>query len=210
MKYKVIDIDKWNRKEHFNFYSQFNNPFFGIVADVSATKLYETSKLQDTSFYLSYMHAVATIINSQDAFKTRIVDGQAIIYDTIHVSATVFRADNTFGFSFIEYHEELDQFITSAQEEIARVKATSGLFTFGSEIRYDCIHFSALPWISFSGIEHAGHIGSGDTCPKVSVGKMKKVHGQIILPISLHLHHACADGYDAGIFYTQLETALNG
>jgi hypothetical protein len=37
---KEIDIEKWNRKEHFEFFSKMASPYFGII-----TELYDTNTL---------------------------------------------------------------------------------------------------------------------------------------------------------------------
>ncbi|MCU6167761.1 hypothetical protein KWH76_23435, partial [Enterobacter roggenkampii] len=39
-----IDIEKWNRKEHFNFFKTFDDPFFGMTANVDFTPVYNYSK----------------------------------------------------------------------------------------------------------------------------------------------------------------------
>ena len=31
---KIIDIATWNRKEHFEHFSAFDDPFFGVTVDV--------------------------------------------------------------------------------------------------------------------------------------------------------------------------------
>ena len=39
-----INIDSWNRKEHFHFFSKFEEPFFGITAELDCTHAYKESK----------------------------------------------------------------------------------------------------------------------------------------------------------------------
>ena len=34
---KLIDIDNWKRKEHFLFFSKFEEPFFGVTVKVDCT-----------------------------------------------------------------------------------------------------------------------------------------------------------------------------
>jgi chloramphenicol O-acetyltransferase type A len=201
----VIDIEQWNRKEHYLFYKSFSQPFFGLVVEINCTKLYNNAHSKGLSFYAEYLYLCIKTINEVEACKNRIVDDELRQYEVINISSTVLREDLTFGFSFVPYHQDKGIFDKNLKEEIARVKNTTGLFTSSDTGRCDVIHFSSLPWISFTGIEHAGHAGSGDTCPKISVGKMKTIGHDHFLPISLHLHHSCADGRDAGIFFKQLQ-----
>ena len=37
---QVIDLDNWNRKEHFAFFSAFDDPFFGVTTLVDFTNVY--------------------------------------------------------------------------------------------------------------------------------------------------------------------------
>ena len=49
---QVIDLDNWNRKEHFAFFSAFDDPFFGVTTLVNFTDVYRQSKEQNVSFFL--------------------------------------------------------------------------------------------------------------------------------------------------------------
>ena len=35
---KIIDIATWNRKEHFEHFSAFDDPFFGVTVNVDCTR----------------------------------------------------------------------------------------------------------------------------------------------------------------------------
>ena len=63
-------------------------------------------------------------INAVENFKYRIVDNDVFEYDVIHASATLSRADNTFGFSFINFSESFQEFNTNIQKEIDDAKKT--------------------------------------------------------------------------------------
>ena len=41
---KKIDIITWNRKEHFEFFSKFEEPFFGTTIQFDCTKAYHKAK----------------------------------------------------------------------------------------------------------------------------------------------------------------------
>ncbi|MEF9478306.1 CatA-like O-acetyltransferase [Chryseobacterium sp. 1B4] len=47
---KIVDIDNWNRKEHFEFFSNMASPYFGFTTEVDCTKAYETAKEKGYSF----------------------------------------------------------------------------------------------------------------------------------------------------------------
>ena len=68
---QVIDLDNWNRKEHFAFFSAFDDPFFGVTTLVDFTNVYRQSKEQNVSFFLYSLHFLLKCVNETDAFKIR-------------------------------------------------------------------------------------------------------------------------------------------
>ncbi|WP_162126676.1 chloramphenicol acetyltransferase [Flavobacterium phycosphaerae] len=191
-----LPLDTWNRKEHFLFFKQMEEPFFGITATIDCTKAYAKSKELGVTFFTYYLHKTLQAVNAIEPFRYRIIDDEVYIYDTIDVSATILRDDKTFGFSLMEYAENLDEFAEITKKEIARVKATPGLITRDFEI--NLIHFSALPWINFTSYSHARSFTFPDSCPKVSFGKMMDDHGKKTMAMAIHVHHGLVDGYHIG------------
>ncbi|WP_199560946.1 CatA-like O-acetyltransferase [Mucilaginibacter hurinus] len=142
---KYIDIDNWERKEHFEFFSSFDEPFYGVVVDLDCTAIYQYAKANNHSFYLLYLHKLLIAVNQCEPLKYRIIDGRIAIYDIISVGPTIARDDKTFGYGYIDYDPAFAAFVESANQEIARVKGVKGLAN--PSARQDIIHFSTLPWI---------------------------------------------------------------
>ena len=53
---RILDQSTWNRKEHFDFFRKFDEPFFGIVTEIDCTKAYQISKEKKQSFFAYYLH----------------------------------------------------------------------------------------------------------------------------------------------------------
>jgi len=205
----LLDIENWNRKEHFLFFKQMEEPFFGITTTIDCTKGYETAKHLGTSFFVYYLHKTIVAVNTIEAFRYRIIDENIYIYDTIDVSATIMREDKTFGFSLIVYSNDFDVFAANTFEEIKRIKNTPGLFT--REFPYDnLIHFSAIPWVNFTSLSHSRSYTFPDSCPKISFGKMSiDENGKRTMSMSVNVHHGLMDGYHVGQFVDCFQELLN-
>jgi chloramphenicol O-acetyltransferase type A len=52
---KKLDLKNWNGKKHFEFFSSFDEPFFGVVSLVDSTKAYNFSKNNDRYFFTHYL-----------------------------------------------------------------------------------------------------------------------------------------------------------
>lgn len=206
--YQKLDPSTWPRREHFEFFRKFEEPFFGIVADVDVTTAYAHAKATGASFFLYYLHKVATAVNAVEEFRYRIAGDDVLIYDKIDISATLMREDNSFGFSLIHYDADFYAFVTGAKAEMERVGNTTGLFTRTFE-QNNIIHFSAIPWVRFTSLSHARSFTFPDSCPKISVGKMTGSGDRKIMPVSVHVHHGLMDGYHVGLFFEKLQQELN-
>ncbi len=202
-----LDISTWNRKEHFEFFCKFEEPFFGTTIQFDCTKAYTKSKKLGVSFFVYYLHKTLVAVNNIENFRYRIENGKVFSYAKINVSSTILRDDKTFGFSEIEYDENLNTFIDNYNTEATRVKNTSGLFT--REYNENIIHFSALPWINFTSISHSRYLSLPDSCPKFSFGKMTEENGRKKMSLSVHVHHGLVDGYHLGLYFEEFERLMN-
>jgi chloramphenicol O-acetyltransferase type A len=205
----LLDIENWPRKEHFHFFRQFEEPFFGATVEIDCTKAYANAKTLKASFFSYYLHKTLVAVNTIEPFRYRISDDQIYICDQINASATIGRKNGTFGFSLIEYDSDFAVFKGITATEIDRIQTTSGLFTrtFDDD---NVIHFSAIPWLDFTSLSHARSYTCPDSCPKISFGKMKIAdNGKRSMPMSVHVHHGLMDGFHLGQFVDCFQELMN-
>lgn len=204
-----LELENWSRKEHFEFFRKFEEPFFGVTVDVDCSKAYQKAKDQGTSFFMFYLHKTLVAVNRIEAFRYRISADDIYVYDTINASATISRSDKSFGFSLIKFDADFTVFSENALLEIERVKNTSGLFT--REFSEDnLIHFSPIPFINFTSLSHARSFVFADSCPKISFGKlMQNENGTRKMSMSVHVHHGLMDGFHLGQFIDLFQNLMN-
>lgn len=203
-----IDIEQWSRKEHFLFFSQFEEPFFGVTVHIDCTLAYQTAKQNGNSFFLYYLFRALKTANEIENFRYRIMDKQVYLFDCIHASPTINRANGTFGFAYIDYCQMETDFYAQALREIDRVQQVNDLLPAVSG--ENVIHFSAIPWIDFTALSHARSFSYPDSAPKISFGKVNEHQGRKTMPISIHVHHGLMDGYHVGLFIDKFQKSMNG
>lgn len=205
----LLDIENWNRKEHFLFFKQMEEPFFGATVKIDCTKAYIAAKALDTSFFIYYLHKTLIAVNTIESFRYRILENQIFIHDQINGSATIGREDGTFGFSLIQYNADFTVFEKTARAEIERIQNTTGLFTRTFE-EDNVIHFSSIPWLNFTSLSHARNYSFPDSCPKISFGKMMVAeNGKKTMSLSVHVHHGLMDGLHLGKFVDYFQELMN-
>ncbi len=200
-------MDEWNRKEHFLFFSKFEEPFFGVTVKVDCTIAYLEAEKRGISFFLYYLFRALKAANSVENFRYRIIEGQVYEFLTVIASPTVNRPNGTFGFAYMNFHEDESEFYKEALREIEKVKSTNSLLPAVSS--ENVVHFSAIPWLDFTSISHARRFSYPDSCPKISFGKMTDNNGVKAMPLSIHGHHALMDGYHVGLFVDKFQDLLN-
>jgi len=204
---RQLDKSNWQRKSHFDFFKEFDEPFFGITAEVDCTDAYKAAKEAKSSFFLYYLHKSLIAVNEIEEFRYRITGDEVFVYDEVGASATITRPDGTFGFSYIKYARDFNVFEEGARAEIKRVKADNQLIPATSS--ENVIHYSSIPWVKFTSVSHARKFNGVDSIPKISFGKMSKNREGANMPVSVHVHHALMDGFHVGKYFTYFEELMH-
>src|SRR4029077_13494317 len=129
------------------------------------------------------------------------------IHRVIQGGSTLLLPNDTFSFVYFDYNGDFGTFATETARLMEMVRSGNGAF----EPRDDhdaLIHFTTLPWISFTSFSHARNWGRDDSVPKIAFGKFIKAGERTLLPFSVEVHHALMDGLHVGRFVNWLEAAL--
>lgn len=203
----LINIEKWERKEHYLFFSRFDEPFFGVTITVDCTIAYQQAKQKGISFFLYYLFRSLKAANEIENFRYREIDKQVYLFEKTNASPTIKRANGSFGFAYIDYETDEHLFYKKALEEIQRVQVINDLHPAVS--CENVIHFSALPWLDFMSVSHARNFSVPDSSPKISFGKITENNSIRTMPISIHVHHGLMDGYHVGLFADKFQQLMN-
>lgn len=137
-------------------------------------------------------------VNQVKEFRYRIEQNEVFEYEQISGSITVLRKNETFGFAYFDYYQNFEIFKTKTKAAVNLEKMENGLRLKPGV--NNLIHYSVLPDINFSSMQHAQMMTATDSVPKIVFGKLKCLNGQILLPVSVHLHHALCDGLHVSNF----------
>lgn len=207
MKYHDFELANWNRKNVFEFFSSFEDPFFGITSNLDITQLHRFCKEKGHSFNLAILYYATRTANEIENFKLRLLNGKLVQFERIDCGTTVFHADETFSFCFIEYQENFNEFELMGKTLIKKQLESQNLEPKSDYL--NLIHYSTIPWTSFTGIKHAKKMGISDTIPKITFGKYFLQADKLIMPISIEVNHSLMDGFHVGTFLNKIQAYLN-
>ncbi|MCC8145882.1 MAG: chloramphenicol acetyltransferase [Bacteroidales bacterium] len=200
----IIDKATWNRKEHFEHFNAFDDPFFGVTVHVDCTNTYYYAKEKGLSFSLLILHRIITAAIKIEELRYRIEGNNVVCYDSLVPEATVGRADHTFYFASFDYDADEDVFVQRAKAEMDRMQHTTGLNKNGA-FHSNAIHYSTVPWFTFTDMKHPTNMNSGDSVPKISTGRFFYDGERLMIPVSITCHHGLMDGYHISQFLEILE-----
>lgn len=206
---EIINIESWNRKEHFEFFSRMASPYFGITTEVDCTIAYDNAKENGNSFFAHYLHKSMIAVNSAEELRLRIVDNKVALFEKINAGATVGRADGTFGFIFVNFSDDFETFNKELQNEIQTVLNSTGLRLNDDDIKKDLIRHSTIPWTSFTGLLHPTNFDRTESVPKITFGKFSIREGKKYLPVSIEAHHGLVDGFHLAKYLSEFQRQLD-
>jgi chloramphenicol O-acetyltransferase type A len=202
-----INIDEWPRKGTYEFFSDYEDPFFNLTANLDVSGLYRFCKQHGLAFSLSALYYSLVTANAIREFRIRLVDGRLVEFDRIHATQTILNDDETFSFAYFEMADDVHEFNRSGKAALEKYKALKS-FDVESD-RYDLIYYSVIPWVSFTSFKHASRLDRTQTIPRIVFGKMFDNGSRKLMPLSVEANHAIMDGFHVGKFFSNFQDNLN-
>lgn len=204
-----LDLSRWPRRAHFDFFRRYEQPYWNLTAPVDVTALFERCRAPGgPSFFLASFYLSLAAANDVEALRCRLRGEGVVVHDVVHGGSTVLLADEIFAFAYFDFVTPFARFLPGAEVELARVKSgTTGLKPRPE--RDDLLHYSVLPWVSFTSFAHARRTNPEDSVPKVVFGKHYDSAGRRLMPVSLEVHHALVDGVHVGRFFEGFQALLD-
>ncbi len=204
---KYLDVSTWARREIFEFFRDFDKPYFNISTQLDVTRLLARLRSRpNVSLMLAYHYFALRAANEIEPFRYRLRDGKVIVHDVIHGGTTVLLPNETFTLAYFDYDYDFEKFIERAGRSVQQVLSGDGAFRPDPEDNR--IHFTTLPWVSFTSFSHARNWRREDSVPKIAFGKFIKTDDRVLMPFSVEVHHALVDGLHVGRYVTRLEEVL--
>jgi chloramphenicol O-acetyltransferase type A len=203
-----IDLDAWERRDHYLWFRKYDRPFFSVTVDVDVTAAWNKSRKHGTpSFFLSSVFFMLRAANDVEAFRLRLRARGVWRHDHVAVGPTIMRPDETFGFVRLEPAATIKQFAARGQAAIAHALARKGLEPT-EKTSDDIVFHSVLPWLRFRSFTNALP-GKGDSIPRIVFGRCAREGRRMKMPVAVEVHHALVDGLDVARFFERFAGYLD-
>ena len=193
-----IDMDSYPRKSYFEYFRNMAYPYVGVTVNVDITDLLNAIRREKLPFFLTILYIVANAANKVPELRRRI-DGDGIIeYSHCNTSHTVALEDETYCYCELNSSMNYKDFLEYAEERqnSAKIQAVT---EDGNEA--DSLFFvSCLPWISYTAIIQPVP-NPADSNPRITFGRYFEQNNRILMPTTILVNHALADGKHIAEFY---------
>ena len=208
MKYSVIDIKNWDRKDLFKFYTEDTKISLNLTVDIDVSPLVKFVKQNGLKFYPTIMWIVCKVINSHKEFRYAWGEnGELINWDYISPAYVDFHPeDEKFTKLTTEYVDDLFEFHKNFMTVKEKYSNNRG---FGLEMPKNFFDVSCLPWSYYKSFDLTVYDEGKWLTPIVVWGKYEKRDDKLLMPLTLKIHHSVADGFHLCRFFNEVQQLIN-
>lgn len=206
--YTKVDLNEWNRGRLFKTYIDNMRIVMSLTVDVDVTNLIQFCEKNNLKFYPSMLWIVSKVVNSHDEFKYAWNDkGDLIKWNFISPSYTEFhKEDESFTKLVTEFSDDLFEFHVRFMLDKENHKRDRG-FLENQPLNF--FDVSCLPWVKYSHFDVHVFDEGKFLAPVITWGKFEKVQGKHIMPLTMNIHHAVADGFHLCRFFNEVQEVIN-
>ena len=182
-----------------------------MTARIDVTGLKTYSERTGTKFYVNFLYILSETLNSREDYRMGYLwqTDTLICYDRIHPTQYIFHEDTeTCTPVYTTYYEDYNTFYRCCMSDIEQAKSTSeyGLDTANHPNWFDA---SYIPWLSYDSLNIELPDGHLFFAPIINWGKYRKENEKFMMPVSVRLNHAIADGYLIAKVFKLLEDNIS-
>ena len=195
---RKIDIEKWNRRTNFKWFSTFTNPTFSFNVKIDVTDVVNYSKETKTSFFANFLYLICRVNNELEPLRLRYVDGEVIEYDVINPTFTVKTIDGVFNNAEFAYTSDYQEFYKRCREVVEQNnKKTLNPEEYNIP-RYDRFYSSCLTTIELEGMTQPLNFNDKNSLniPRIFWDKYRLENGRYVMLVNFTVSHILMDGED--------------
>ncbi len=208
MNYTKVDIDKWSRGSLFQFYIEKMRIVMSLTVDINVAPLITYTKKNGLKFYPTMIWVVSKVINSHDEFKySWDTDGNLIRWNSISPSYTVFNRDDECFSKFVtEYTDDIFEFYQRTVDDQRKYQEERAIIGNQPQNFFDV---SCLPWVKYKHFDVHVFDEGKFLAPVVTWGKYEVQNGNALMPLTMNIHHAVADGFHLSRFFNEVQELID-
>ena len=208
MNYIKVNLDEWSRGSLFQFYIEKMRIVMSLTVDIDVAPLLTYTRKNNLKFYPAMIWVVSKVINSHNEFKYSWSNGGDLIrWDYISPSYTVFnQGDESFSKFVTEYTDNLLEFCKRTVDDQRKYQTERAIIKDQPQNFFDV---SCLPWLRYKHFDVHVFDEGKFLAPVVTWGKYETESNKALMPLTMNIHHAVADGFHVSRFFNEVQELIN-
>lgn len=206
MKFTLIDMNDWDRKEYFEHYYQNIPCTYSMSVKLDITSLKQRGK----HLYSALLFFLTQIINQHREFRFSFdAQGRLGYFDEMLPSYTVFNPETeTFTSIWSNVPKKYEDFYDIYKSDVATFGKNKGVVG-KPDMPENVFNVSMIPWMSFERFNLNLQKGYDYLLPIFTFGKYFFENEKCVLPLSIQVHHAVCDGFHVCRLVQELQDFIN-
>ena len=201
----IVDLSVWDRGPVFRHFIDDLRCVMSMTVDLDVSRLLNSLHKRGLSFYPAMIWMVTRVLNAHDEFRYGWDDrNRLVLWERIEPYYADFRPDRqTFVKLVTPFDPDPALFHRRFLKDRKRYAALDHFDQM--DVPPNTFDISCLPWIRYRSFDM--HIFDSGTYlgPVVTWGKYEPVEERVLMPLSLNIHHAVADGFRLSRFFLELQ-----
>lgn len=209
MSYKVVDIDKYYRKNVYHRFADGPKCSISMTYKVDISNVILKCKSKGEKVNIALLYLISKTVNSRDDYKMYydFKKNELRCYDVFNPTHYVFDSKTeTCVMVHSPYSPDYHSFYKMVADDIEMAKKPG--YVEDSKEYPDYFDASALPWVSYESFDLELSDGYLYFNPIINWGRFYEDNGKTMLPITIRMNHAIADGYLLSKFFLTLESFI--
>ena len=208
MNHQIVDLNTWSRGDLFQFYIRRMRIVMSLTVDVDVTPLVAFARERGLKFYPLMIWAVSQVVNAHDEFKYGWdAEGNLIRWDFVSPSYADFHPeDESFTKLVTPYTADCLEFHARFLEDRERYRDARG---FVDQQIPNFFDVSCLPWVRYRHFDVHVFDEGKFLAPVITWGKYEAELGRLVMPLTLNIHHAVADGFHLSRFFREVQELID-
>lgn len=205
---KIIDMKEFDRADYFRYFTSVGTTIeFTMKIDV--TTAVKKCNQESISFHGYTVFKIYKAINSIQNFRYDILDGNVVEWEKVIPTFSSFNKKSKLFFTLCEEPMESYLEFDKQYKAVTEKYANSNTIVPQMELPLNVFNISCIPWMHFEHFSSNSKTQENKITKMITFGKYEEIDSKLVMPITIQISHAIADGYHVSIFLKNLQDEMN-
>jgi chloramphenicol O-acetyltransferase type A len=209
---KEIDLENWERKSHYEWFSSFADPSVAYDVKMNITKVLSFCKEKKMSSFSVIMYVICNCINENKAMRLRILDDKVYEVEKANVAYTIMVNDTCFVNCRANMKHGFYGYLNDVEENKEKYNNSNYVQDeYNSTSVIDDIYCSCTPWLNFVSVKQPIPDMSPENkaIPRACWGKYYNEGDSVFMTLNITANHALVDGLDISNVFNKIQDTFD-